>query len=93
MTCSFSFTQAGGKWYNVETGRRDGLVSFASEAVAGLPGPTMPVNIAIQEHAKRNLTAEDFVILLGTHRNFITSPLTCSMCSRQMHHVFLVSHF
>ncbi|KAJ8428125.1 hypothetical protein Cgig2_000897 [Carnegiea gigantea] len=56
---------AGGKWYNVETGRRDGTISRASEANSNLPGPTTPVNVAVQLFASRNLTTEDFVLLLG----------------------------
>lgn len=56
---------ARGNWYNVETGRKDGMVSSASEAIANLPGPTIPVPTAVQEYANRNLTTEEFVLLLG----------------------------
>ncbi|KAL8162717.1 hypothetical protein V2J09_014206 [Rumex salicifolius] len=58
---------AGGRWYNVETGRRDGLVSLASDANAGLPGPSIPVSSAIQAFAAKGISKEDFVLLLGGH--------------------------
>ncbi|KMT05461.1 hypothetical protein BVRB_7g175870 [Beta vulgaris subsp. vulgaris] len=58
---------AGGKWYEVETGRRDGRVSLKSEAEASLPPPTIPVHKAIEMFAKRGLNKEDFVVLLGGH--------------------------
>ncbi|GAB4824662.1 hypothetical protein Ancab_007534 [Ancistrocladus abbreviatus] len=58
---------AGGKWYEVETGRLDGRTSLASEANANLPAPTIPVWAAVQAFQKKNLTKEDFVLLLGGH--------------------------
>lgn len=58
---------AGGKWYEVETGRRDGLVSIKSEAQANIPPPTMPVAQAIELFAKKGLNKNDFVVLLGGH--------------------------
>ncbi|KMT05705.1 hypothetical protein BVRB_7g167130 [Beta vulgaris subsp. vulgaris] len=58
---------AGGKRYEVETGRKDGLVSLASEAQAILPPPTMPVQQAIDLFAQKGLTIQDFVVLLGGH--------------------------
>ncbi|KAL2926811.1 Cationic peroxidase 2 [Bienertia sinuspersici] len=58
---------AGGKWYEVETGRRDGLVSLKSEAQANIPPPTMPVAQAIELFARKGLNKDDFVVLLGGH--------------------------
>jgi len=55
---------AGGTWYNVETGRRDGLTSNGQEA-ANLPSPTISVKDAIAKFAQRQLSAQDFVLLLG----------------------------
>ena len=59
--------QAEGKWYEVETGRRDGRVSLASEAHATLPPPTIPIHKAIELFAKKGLNKEDFVVLLGIY--------------------------
>lgn len=58
---------AGGKWYEVETGRRDGRVSLASEAEAILPPPRIPIHKAIELFAKKGLNKDDFVILMGGH--------------------------
>ncbi|KAL8162721.1 hypothetical protein V2J09_014210 [Rumex salicifolius] len=55
---------AGGRWYKVETGRRDGRVSIASDANS-LPGPTTPVASAVQIFANKGISKEDFVLLLG----------------------------
>lgn len=62
-----SVFMAGGKWYDVETGRRDSRVSLQSEALANLPSPSMPVEKAIHLFAQRGLNKEDFVVLLGGH--------------------------
>ncbi|XP_074289346.1 peroxidase 57-like [Silene latifolia] len=58
---------AGGKWFDVETGRRDGRVSLRSEAQANIPPPTMPIPTAIKLFASKGLNKNDFVILLGGH--------------------------
>ncbi|KAL9228595.1 hypothetical protein vseg_004154 [Gypsophila vaccaria] len=58
---------AGGKWFEVETGRRDGRVSLKTEARANIPPPTMPVPIAIELFASKGLNKDDFVVLLGGH--------------------------
>ncbi|KAJ8428121.1 hypothetical protein Cgig2_000893 [Carnegiea gigantea] len=58
---------AGGDWFDVETGRRDGLVSLQSEALANIPPPTIPVPKAIEIFAERGLNKNDMVYLLGGH--------------------------
>ncbi|KAL8162731.1 hypothetical protein V2J09_014220 [Rumex salicifolius] len=57
---------AGGRWYNVETGRRDGRVSIASDANS-LPGPSVSVISAVQIFSAKGISKEDFVLLLGAH--------------------------
>ncbi|KAL8128891.1 hypothetical protein V2J09_018046 [Rumex salicifolius] len=59
--------RVGGRWYNVETGRRDGRVSLASDANANLPRPTIPVRSAIQAFVAKGIGKEDLVLLLGGH--------------------------
>ncbi|KAH0724591.1 hypothetical protein KY289_000437 [Solanum tuberosum] len=54
---------AGGKWYDVETGRRDGDVSLASNV--NLPAATISVSDSIKLFASKNLTQYDMVYLLG----------------------------
>lgn len=55
--------QSGGKWYNVETGRRDGNVSLASNV--NLPPPFISVSDSIKLFASKKLTPTDMVYLLG----------------------------
>ncbi|KAG5629256.1 hypothetical protein H5410_000973 [Solanum commersonii] len=54
---------AGGKWYDVETGRRDGDVSLTSNV--NLPAATISVSDSIKLFASKNLTQYDMVYLLG----------------------------
>ncbi|KAL8162730.1 hypothetical protein V2J09_014219 [Rumex salicifolius] len=62
---------AGGRWYNVETGRRDGRVSIASDANS-LPGPSVSVASAVKAFGDKGISKEDFVLLLGAHTTGIT---------------------
>ncbi|GAB4824683.1 hypothetical protein Ancab_007548 [Ancistrocladus abbreviatus] len=70
---------AGGKWYEVPTGRRDGRISNVNDV--NLPGPTISVPGAIQIFNSKGLSTEDMVVLLGghtvgvTHCGFITDRL------------------
>lgn len=50
--------------YDVQTGRRDGLVSLAQNV--DLPSPRISVNDSIAAFARKGLSATDMVYLLGT---------------------------
>ncbi|RRT32475.1 hypothetical protein B296_00058818 [Ensete ventricosum] len=69
----------GGRRYEVQTGRRDGTISRASDV--NLPGPSISVSDAIRVFNGKGLSAEDMVLLLGghtvgvTHCSFIMSRL------------------
>lgn len=72
---------AGGPKYNVSTGKRDGLISRASEV--NLPGPGFTVSQAQQSFSARGLSLNHMVILLGgghtigvAHCNFFQNRLT-----------------
>ncbi|KAH0732892.1 hypothetical protein KY290_003736 [Solanum tuberosum] len=65
---------AGGKWYDVETGRRDGDVSLASNV--NLPAVTISVSDSIKLFARKNLTQYDMFYLLGGH---IVGVARCSL--------------
>ena len=73
-------TLAGGPKYNIPTGRRDGLISRASEV--NLPGPRMSVSQAQQAFAAKGMSLNDMVVLLGghtvgfTHCHFFTDRLS-----------------
>jgi hypothetical protein len=56
--------QSGGGRYNVQTGRRDGFVSLASNV--DLPRPTLSVAESIAAFARKGLSDTDMVYLLGT---------------------------
>ncbi|KAI3830845.1 hypothetical protein MKX03_015550 [Papaver bracteatum] len=51
--------------YEVETGRRDGIISRATDV--DLPGPGISVSSAINQFVNKGLTATDMVVLLGGH--------------------------
>ncbi|KAK9907829.1 hypothetical protein M0R45_015687 [Rubus argutus] len=56
---------SGGGRYNVQTGRRDGLVSLASNV--DLPAPSISVTQSVAAFARKGLDATDMVYLLGGH--------------------------
>ena len=56
-------TQSDGGTYNVQTGRRDGLVSLASNV--DLPPPFISVSDSIAAFAAKGLNVTDMVYLLG----------------------------
>ncbi|KNA11554.1 hypothetical protein SOVF_133820 [Spinacia oleracea] len=56
-----------GPWWEVQTGRRDGKVSLASEANALIPSPFSDVNTLKQNFAALGLSAKDLVVLSGAH--------------------------
>ncbi|XP_010261100.1 PREDICTED: peroxidase 3-like [Nelumbo nucifera] len=53
--------------WDVLTGRRDGTLSRASEAVANLPQPTFDFNTLKQNFARQGLNVHDLVVLSGAH--------------------------
>lgn len=56
---------SGGLRYNVPTGRRDGLVSRASDV--NVPSPSFTISQAQQAFSNKGLTLNDMVALLGAH--------------------------
>ncbi|CAK7336890.1 unnamed protein product [Dovyalis caffra] len=56
---------SGGGRYDVQTGRRDSLVSVAENV--SLPGPATSVPEAIAAFSDKGLTVTDMVLLLGAH--------------------------
>ncbi|KAH7654255.1 Peroxidase protein [Dioscorea alata] len=61
---SFQFNQS---LWEVETGRRDGNVSLASEALANILSPFSNFTTLSQGFAKKNLSSHDLVVLSGAH--------------------------
>ncbi|KAL0431556.1 UNVERIFIED_CONTAM: Peroxidase 55 [Sesamum radiatum] len=58
---------AGGPAYNVELGRRDGLISQASRVAGNLPEPTFNLIQLNTIFAKNNLSQIDMIALSGAH--------------------------
>ncbi|KAK4603269.1 hypothetical protein RGQ29_011993 [Quercus rubra] len=58
---------AGGPSFNVELGRRDGLISQASLVAGNLPDPTFNLNQLNTIFAKNNLSQNDMIALSGAH--------------------------
>ncbi|WCJ32023.1 Peroxidase superfamily protein [Euphorbia peplus] len=57
----------GGPFWEVPTGRRDGRVSIASEALSQIPSPFDDINKLKNRFAAKGLNAKDLVVLSGGH--------------------------
>lgn len=55
----------GGPYWNVPTGRRDGRISNASEALANIPPPTSNFSSLQTSFASKGLDLKDLVLLSG----------------------------
>ncbi|KAL2530717.1 Peroxidase 3 [Forsythia ovata] len=61
---SFQFNRS---MWEVLTGRRDGTISHASEALANIPSPFFNFTTLKQSFANKSLTVQDLVVLSGAH--------------------------
>ena len=71
--------QTGGLSYQVPTGRRDGLVSLASESF-DFPGPRDSVDVQKQKFAAKGLNTQDLVALAGKFNFRFFSKISCHYC-------------
>ncbi|KAJ8568569.1 hypothetical protein K7X08_028102 [Anisodus acutangulus] len=62
-----SVVVTGGPYWNVPTGRRDGRISNASEALANIPPPTSNFSSLQTSFASKGLDLKDLVLLSGAH--------------------------
>lgn len=62
-----SFDLTGGFDYDVQAGRRDGIVSLASETYSNLPPPTFNVDQLTRRFSEKGFTQEEMVTLSGAH--------------------------
>ncbi|XP_071702873.1 peroxidase 3-like [Rutidosis leptorrhynchoides] len=62
-----SIVLTGGPSWKVPTGRRDGLISNQSEALAQIPAPFDNITTLIQKFANKSLDLKDLVLLSGAH--------------------------
>ncbi|KAJ8439755.1 hypothetical protein Cgig2_009579 [Carnegiea gigantea] len=57
----------GGPAWDVETGRRDGLVSLLNEALNDLPAASLNISSLKASFQQKGLSAKDLVVLSGAH--------------------------
>ncbi|KAA8526485.1 hypothetical protein F0562_008312 [Nyssa sinensis] len=62
-----SIVATGGPFWRVPTGRRDGLISNSSEALANIPRPTNNFSSLQTSFANKGLDLKDLVLLSGAH--------------------------
>ncbi|KAF8676469.1 hypothetical protein HU200_047024 [Digitaria exilis] len=63
---SVSFQYKRNLW-EVETGRRDGTVSSAQQALANIPAPSSTFDILLANFSRKGLGLQDLVVLSGGH--------------------------
>lgn len=61
--------------WEVYTGRRDGNISHASEALANIPSPFSNFTTLQQDFANKNLSLHDLVVLSGRDIQHTSSVL------------------
>ncbi|KAE9456182.1 hypothetical protein C3L33_11919, partial [Rhododendron williamsianum] len=66
-TISYGARVPGGPFWRVPTGRRDGLISNATEALNNIPAPTSNFSTLQTDFANKGLDLKDLVLLSGAH--------------------------
>ncbi|CAA7031437.1 unnamed protein product [Microthlaspi erraticum] len=77
----------GGPGFNVELGRRDGLVSQSSRVDGKLPAPELDVTGLVDMFARNGLSMTDMIALSGAH------TIGFSHCNRFAHRLYNFSAF
>ncbi|KAK8942824.1 Peroxidase 3 [Platanthera zijinensis] len=67
LTARDAVAVIGGPYWNVPTGRRDGLISNMVEALNNIPAPTFNLSTLQKSFASKGLDAHDLVLLSGAH--------------------------
>ncbi|KZV14232.1 peroxidase 16 [Dorcoceras hygrometricum] len=73
--------QAGGPFYRVELGRRDGRISTVASVQRKLPGPASKLNHLMSMFSRHNLHLTDLIALSGAH------TIGSSHCGRFSHRI------
>lgn len=68
--------------WEVQTGRKDGLVSRASETAGNIPGPNANFTSLLRNFQSKNLTLKDLVVLSGAHTIGVGH---CSIINRRLY--------
>jgi hypothetical protein len=69
-----------GNLYEVETGRRDGSVSSAKEAVENLPDSFDGIRKLIKRFASKNLSLKDLAVLSGINLRLVEKWYFQAVC-------------
>ncbi|KAG2712253.1 hypothetical protein I3843_04G107700 [Carya illinoinensis] len=77
-----SVVATGGPFWKVPTGRRDGTISMASEALANIPAPTSNFSNLQTHFGNKGLDLKDLVLLSGAHTIGITR---CSSIANRLY--------
>ncbi|GAA0186220.1 peroxidase [Lithospermum erythrorhizon] len=62
-----SIVTTGGPFWNVPTGRRDGLISNGTEALTNIPAPSNNLSALQTRFSSKGLDLQDLVLLSGAH--------------------------
>ncbi|KAI0527409.1 hypothetical protein KFK09_003009 [Dendrobium nobile] len=82
LTARDAVAVAGGPFWHVPTGRRDGLISNATEALNNIPPPTSNFTALQKSFANKGLNLTDLVLLSGAHTIGISH---CSSFSNRLY--------
>lgn len=82
LTARDAVVAVGGPFWRVPTGRRDGLVSNATEALNNIPAPTFNFTALQRSFASKGLNVTDLVLLSGAHTIGISH---CSSFSNRLY--------
>ncbi|PKA46395.1 Peroxidase 3 [Apostasia shenzhenica] len=82
LTARDAVVTIGGPYWNVPTGRRDGLISKATEALNNIPSPTFNFSALQRSFASKGLDIHDLVLLSGAHTIGIAQ---CQFFSNRLH--------
>ncbi|KAJ0983158.1 hypothetical protein J5N97_011413 [Dioscorea zingiberensis] len=75
----------GGPFWNVPTGRRDGLISNATEALNNIPAPTFNFTALTKSFANKGLDVTDLFLLSGAHTIGVSHCSSFSNPALQFH--------
>ncbi|CAJ1979036.1 unnamed protein product [Sphenostylis stenocarpa] len=67
LTARDSIQTIGGPYWNVPTGRRDGLISRAADPLVSLPAPFHNLTVQLTLFGNNGLDVNDLVVLAGAH--------------------------